>query len=984
LADIIRAFDTPAHSDKPAVQLGSIRFEVSEEMKAACRLRSHRRPVFPFLFAIALLLGGLLRSVSAQVPLPVQEQVQMFNSLPAAQQQALIRDLQRQLPPAERDAILSALQGQNGNTQGQQGQLNPDALAALDQALRGQTEAEATQEKKPRLKPRDTIVLEFSQRKDTPTAIVRLPDDQQKVDDFQGRLEKGNPYQLDGSGELLLPGVNAITLAGLTVEEATVRVQAETLLKPFTIKLTLLPLEPVGTKALKPFGYDLFEQRRPTTGLLTATGGLTTSALSSVTSAFQPSTDIPVPTDYVIGPGDSVNVQLFGNQNQDYRFTVSRDGTITFPEIGPVNVVGLSYEQLRDAITTRVSQQMIGVRASVTLGELRSIRVFVLGDVVKPGSYLVTSLSTITNALYTSGGVKPVGSLRNIALMRGGNTISTLDLYDLLLRGDTRADARLLPGDAIFVPPLGATVAVDGEVRRPAIYELKGERAVSEVIALAGGLTANANRTNLRLERVVPNRGATVQDVDLTGGTQASVRDGDVLRVPPNLEQMENSVRLAGNVYQPGMFQWTPGMRLTDLLPAPEVVKPKSDLSYVLVRREPSPNVRVDAISADLQQAWKQPNGPKNVQLQPRDTVYVFNFDTGREHIIEPIIKEIEAQVPPNTPWPIVRIGGQVRAAGEYPLEADMRISDLLRAGGGLSEAAYVMDAELTRYAIVEGEYRETELITVDLAAMLRGNTAADIPLTPYDYLNIKEVSRWRGEESVTLKGEVVFPGKYPIRRGEKLSSVLARAGGLTDLAFPEGSVFTRAELRDRERQQLETLASRVERDLATVSITEPNSSQTLTTGQSLVTQLRNSVPTGRLVIRLDDLVRGQTEADISLKDGDQLIVPDQRQEVTVLGEVQYATSHVFERGVTRSDYIDRSGGTTQRADKKRIYVVRANGEVVTQSGGRWFGRDTTAGMRPGDTIVVPLNLTQPLARWSAITQIVYNLAIAAAAVHSF
>jgi polysaccharide export outer membrane protein len=711
---------------------------------------------------------------------------------------------------------------------------------------------------------------------------------------------------------------------------------------------------------------------------------LNSGGLTSLTSPFQPSTDIPVPVDYVIGPGDTVNVQLFGNQNQDYRFPVSRDGTVTFPGIGPVVVAGMTYEQLRDAITQRVQEQMIGVRASVTLGELRSIRVFVLGDVVKPGSYLVSGLSTMINALYTSGGVKPVGSLRKVALMRGGNTISTLDLYDLLLRGDTRADARLMAGDAIFVPPVGGTIAVDGEVRRPAIYELKGERSVSDLIALAGGLTANANRTSLRLERVVPNRGTTVQDVDLTSEAQATVRDGDVLRVPPNLDQLENSVRLQGNVYQPGIFQWMPGMRLTDLVPAPEVVKPKSDLNYVLVRREPSPNVQVEAVSADLQRAWRQPNGSANVPLQPRDTVYVFNLDTGREHIVDPIIKEIEAQIPPNTPWPVVRIGGQVRAGGEYPLEAGMRISDLLRAGGGLSEAAYVTDAELTRYAIVNGEYRETELITVNMAGLLKGDAAADIVLTPYDYLNVKEVSRWRGEESVTIKGEVVFPGTYPIRRGEKMSSVLARAGGLTDLAFPEGSAFTRVELRDRERDQLDTLAKRVERDLAAVSITEPNASQTITTGQSLIGQLRNSVPTGRLVIRLDQIVRGVADADIVLKDGDQLVVPDQRQEVTVLGEVQYATSHVYERGLTRDEYIAKSGGTTQRADTKRTYVVRANGEVVAQSGGRWFGRDSNAGMKPGDAIVVPLKLDQPLARWSAITTIVYNMALAAAAVHSF
>ena len=196
------------------------------------------------------------------------------------------------------------------------------------------------------------------------------------------------------------------------------RVQAQPELAPFTVTLTFLPLEPVGVEALKPFGYDLFQQRRP--------------------SILAPTTDIPVPVGYVIGPGDTVNVQLFGNQNNEYFLTVSREGTINFPEIGPINVSGLSFEQMRDTINDRVTQQMIGVRASITLGELRSISVFVLGDVVRPGSYTVSGLATMTNALFASGGVKPIGSLRNIALRRNGATVSTLDLYDLLLRGDTQ------------------------------------------------------------------------------------------------------------------------------------------------------------------------------------------------------------------------------------------------------------------------------------------------------------------------------------------------------------------------------------------------------------------------------------------------------------------------------------------------------------------------------------------------------------------
>ena len=293
------------------------------------------------------------------------------------------------------------------------------------------------------------------------------------------------------------------------------------------------------------------------------------------------------------------------------------------------------------------------------------------------------------------------------------------------------------------------------------------------------------------------------------------------------------------------------------LLPSPELVKPKSDLNYVLVRRELAPNVKVEQFRPTSSKPGASRTGLSNVQLQPRDTVYVFNFDTGREHIVDPIIKEIEAQVPPNTPWPIVRIGGQVRAAGEYPLEPGMRVSDLLRAGGGLSEAAYVTDAELTRYAIVNGEYRETELLTVDLAGLLQGRRRGRSPAHAVRLLEHQRgvaLAR-RGVDHAQRRG--VFPGKYPIRRGEKLSSVLARAGGLTDLAFPEGSVFTRVELREREKR-----AARDAREPRRARLARSRSPSRTRARRSRPAsrssrQLRNSVPTGRLVIRLDEIVAG-------------------------------------------------------------------------------------------------------------------------------
>jgi protein involved in polysaccharide export with SLBB domain len=224
-----------------------------------------------------------------------------------------------------------------------------------------------------------------------------------------------------------------------------------------------------------------------------------------------------------------------------------------------------------------------------------------------------------------------------------------------------------------------------------------------------------------------------------------------------------------------------------------------------------------------------------------------------------------------------------------------MRVSDLLRAGGGLSDAAYAIEAELTRYAVINEEYRETELVAVDLAALRGGDSGADLVLAPYDYLNIKEVSRWLGQQTVTLRGEVVFPGTYPIRQGETLSSVLERAGGLTEFAFAQGSVFTRAEVRERESEQLRTLANRVEADLASLALSDPDSSDAISIGQTLLSQLRNAQPTGRVTIRLDEIIAGRAATDVILQDGDELAVPEFRQEVAELGEVQYPTSHIYE-----------------------------------------------------------------------------------------
>jgi protein involved in polysaccharide export with SLBB domain len=786
-------------------------------------------------------------------------------------------------------------------------------------------------------------------------------------------IRSRNPYRLSPEGVLLLPGFAGIPLAGLTEFQATVRLQADPELRNFDISLIRLPLRKIGNEALRPFGYDLFD-RAPST--------------------FAPVTNVPVPTDYVVGPGDLLEIQLYGAQNRTLRLAVGRDGRINFPEIGPIVVGGQRFSTVQQTIEGRVPRQIIGTRASVTMGDTRAIRVYVFGEAKRPGSYTISGLGTITSALFAAGGVKPIGSLRNIQLKRNGQLVRTFDLYDMLIRGDSTDDAKLLPGDIVLVPPVGNTISVNGEVRRPAIYEAKPDNSIADVVQLAGGLTAEADASKVSLTRIDEQRQRVVMTVDLTRNetpTQ-SVRNGDLLVVSRLKPTLDSGVVLEGYVYAPATFAYREGLRLSDVVRSVDDLKPNADIHYLLIRRELPPNREIAVLSADLGAALAQPGSPADLLLMPRDRITVFDLESGRDRIIRPLVNELKTQSTFSRPTELVTIDGRVKVAGEYPLEPGMTVADLIRAGGGLSDAAYGGKAELTRYRVVNGDQRRTEQINIDLGAVMRGDANANVLLEPFDNLSIREVPEWGAQESVVLQGEVRFPGKYSIRRGETLRSVIDRAGGLTDFAFAEGSVFTRDELKVREQKQLDMLATRLQNDLVTLALqgAAANQSQAgtaLTVGQSLLAQLRTSEAVGRLVINLPRTMRASpgSGADVILRDGDRLIVPKFQQEVTVIGEVQTATSHLYRQELARDDYIALSGGVTRRADRDHIYVVRADGSVVAKEGGRWFSR-SNLDIRPGDTIVVPLDTERlpALPFWQAVTQIIYNLAISAAAVNSF
>jgi protein involved in polysaccharide export with SLBB domain len=785
-------------------------------------------------------------------------------------------------------------------------------------------------------------------------------------------IRSKNPYQLSHDGLLFLPGFAPIPLAGLTEQLATLRLGVEPALRDLYIRVTKLPLLKIGTTALKPFGYDLFEHP---------------------ISTFAPATNVPVPSGYIIGPGDELNLQLYGAKNQTLRLTVERDGHINVPELGPISIGGQTFNSAKSQIESSVERQMVGVRANLTMGDTRNIRVFVLGAAKTPGSYTISGLGTITAALFAAGGVQQIGSLRNIQLKRRGEIVRTLDLYDMLIRGDTSDDARLLPNDVIFIPPIGATVTVDGEVHRPAIYEIRRENSVADVIKLAGGLTPEADTDKAALTRIDENLHRVVLRVNLTGdgGRSAAVRNGDSLRIARLRPTLDAGIMVQGYVYTPGAFAYRGGMRLSDVIRSVDDLKPNADLHYVLIRRELPPDRRVTVLSADLDAALREPGSAADLPLMARDRITVFDLQSSRDRVIQPLIEDLKEQSNISRPEEVVRIDGRANVPGEYPLESGMTVRDLIRAGGGLSDAAYGGTAELTRYRVVNGESRQTDLIKIDLAAVLRADPAANIRLEPFDTLSIKEIQAWTDQETISVHGQVKFPGEYTVKPGETLKSVLLRAGGLTQFAFPEGSVFLRRELREREQRELDMLANRMQNDIAFVALegsvaNQSGAASALSAGQSLLSQLRQTKAVGRLVINLPRLLSSPvgSQYDVVLRDGDQLIVPKLRQEITVIGEVQSVTSHLYRPGLTRDDYIAMSGGETRRADHGRVYVVRADGSVVTSSGSRWF-RSSSVEMKPGDTVVVPLNAEHipPLPFWQAVTQILYNVAVAFLAVHS-
>ncbi len=978
---------------------------------------------------------------------------------------------------------------------------------------------------------------------------------------------------------------------------------------------------------LKPFGYEFFQ--------------------STAVSVLTEQEDVPVPLKYVVGPGDEVNLFMWGRTNSKLKLIVDREGKITIPDIGPVMVAGMTYEQMSAYLIKQV-EQIVGTNIDISMGATRTIPIFVLGDVKRPGAYTVGSFATITDALLAAGGPSEIGSLRRIELRRKDKIVTTFDLYDLFLKGDKSRDMVLNAGDVVFVPVTGPICGIAGNVKRPAIYEFRDKFDLQYLFELAGGIIPSAYTQQIQVERIVKGEKSVVVDINdktMAKAGQFVLQDTDLVKVFSIVDQDENAVYLDGNVKYSGKYAFKPGMRVKDLIKGPDDLQKETYFEYALIKRESPPGREIVLLPFNLGKLLLQDDPANDLELAPKDHVYVFSnlffkdrpyvtvegeirgdysfapgtkkhdkdwMDTldlserlkaigeeltknksyipaatikainetlqkegtielgeikslrndmeklGESKLAEKVknieedlkkegryylaarIKEIETELnkkpeiyqSAGSPLSVrarelyddfkrdgriepgkvrlfrnelekadkqlladkmkeiekdlqiscrielfgnmrvkdailgaggltndaylekgeiirkdaknefttvyfnvgralsedprenillqeddqivihsileraakkaVYVDGDVTNPGSYQYTEEMTVRDVIFKAGGILESAYLDDAELASMEIESGKTVRFTHKIINLGKALAGDPLNNLPLRPYDRLLVKRISNFRELKIAEIGGDVVFPAKYPIMKGEKLSALIERAGGYLDTAYLRGAYFTRESVRVLQQKSLTDMADRVERELlASTGISTALSAEEvagkkaeLEQKKQFVQYLRGLKATGRMTIKLGllRLLKG-SEYDIELEDGDKLFIPPKNNSVTVTGSVMSQGSYIYSSRMDYRDYIEATGGFSQNADEKSVFVLKVDGSAMKAKSGmfnwsssrsRWemanFGEDIRL-IEPGDTIIVPEKIDKIawLRELRDITQILMNTAVVGA-----
>lgn len=677
-------------------------------------------------------------------------------------------------------------------------------------------------------------------------------------------------------------------------------------------------------KTLPIFGQEMFEQ---------------------APSTFAPLDNVPVTTDYVLGPGDELLIRGWGQVDIDVTATVGRNGAIFIPKVGNLNVGGLRYQDVVPLVKSAVGRIYKNFDLTVSMGQLRAIQIFVVGQAKRPGTYTVSALSTLVNALLASGGPAPGGSMRAIQLKRNGKVVTTFDLYDLIVAGDKQNDARLLPGDVVYIPPVGMQVAIYGSVNRPSVYEAKAGSSLQDLLGWSGGLSTTAAGQQVTVERIAERQARKVASFKLDGSeANAKLADGDVVSVYAVSPQLQNAITLRGNVAQPMRFPWKEGMRVRDVIPNRDaLIVP----DYWLNRGK-------QGFSAD----WlNKPNG-----------------QSGNTNGVD-FLSDADAE-----------LGVASASTGQSKLRTELERSNL--------EVNW-------DYAVVErlSDDLSTNLIPFNLgAAVLQGDPTHDLLLRPGDTITVfskKDIvaSSEKQTRFVRLEGELANPGVYRVQAGETLRQLVNRVGGLSPNAYLFGAELNREATRKLQEIKLQELADRLEDELnrsasqrATAAVTAEAQSALkadLAAQQNLVAKLRKTPVTGRIVLELPTDARNWDQLpDLPLEDGDRFFVPARPGFVLVQGSVYAQNAYIYKDSKRLADYVAQAGGATRSADEADTFVIRADGSVHNKRNSGLFSGMLGVEVMPGDTIVVPedfnkISWMRELKDWS---QIIYQFALGAAA----
>lgn len=717
------------------------------------------------------------------------------------------------------------------------------------------------------------------------------------------------------------------------------------------------------TRTLTQFGYNYFQNL-----------------------SLLPQIDIQVSSDYLVGPGDSIVITLWGSIEGSYELIVSSGGEVILPKVGPVRVAGLPFGNLADVFRVHLAKVFRDFDLAVNMGKLRTNKISVIGEVAAPGDYTVSSLATVLNALSAAGGPTKNGSLRNVTIRRAGKSEETIDLYDFFLTGDKRKDLRLSSGDTIFVPVIGRIAAVAGKVKRPAIYELKNETNLKELVALAEGVTATGYLQRVQISRVIANQQKKVIDLNLdptlTGksfdelAAAIPVQDMDIVKVFPINRLLRNNFKLEGHLERPGFYALKPGIKISSVLSYQQLL-PEYAPTIEVTRLYP-PNLEPRMILLDLEKALA--GDPANdIEIKEYDTIRLFSKWKLQEKMR-------------------VRVSGEVQSPGEFPLLTGMTVRDLLLQAGNPNASAYLKDAEISRFSIHEGKAQQQPII-INLVEALKGNPEHNIVLQPYDELIVRRIPNWTEAKDhyVTLSGEFVFPGTYPIYKGERLNSVIIRAGGFTDKAYLKGAKFTRETVRKLQQQRMDEALERAQemvlnRKATTISAATTKEEMEATKAsldalERSIMILKSKRAEGRVIISLvgTEKLEGRP-SNVELAGGDLLQVPPDPKSVNVLGNVYNPTTALFEPWNNVRYYLDKVGGPTSEGDADEMYLVKADGTVHSRnqsSSFLFYNGFLSSYVDSGDTIVVPQKIekTAWLRDIKDITTIISQIAISAGTV---